>query len=185
MLVKTKVKAFLNREKKERLVAIQIIDNKRYLVSAHVVIELKNNKLDKVLQDYFGEDDVYQDIVIFNPKVAYKEKELGFKVEPAIKLLEQLSKQEATEVDFQEEFQIEKDKYYFFTGEDREVAVDIKKFTFLKEIETKGKAYFFRKVKTFNKTTRKYNEVDTFLLNIENEDVNVYCLPVLAQPKRR
>ena len=109
----------------------------------------------------------------------------SFKVEPAIKLLEQLSKQEATEVDFQEEFQIEKDKYYFFTGEDREVAVDIKKFTFLKEIETKGKAYFFRKVKTFNKTTRKYNEVDTFLLNIENEDVNVYCLPVLAQPKRR
>lgn len=185
MLVKTKVKAFLNREKKERLVAIQIIDNKRYLVSAHVVIELKNNKLDKVLQDYFGEDDVYQDVAIFNKKFVYREKELGFKVEPAIKLLEQLSKQEATEVDFQEEFQIEKDKYYFFTGEDREVAVDIKKFTFLKEIETKGKAYFFRKVKTFNKTTRKYNEVDTFLLNIENEDVNVYCLPVLAQPKRR
>ena len=109
MLVKTKVKAFLNREKKERLVGIQIIDNKRYLVSPHVVIELKNNKLDKVLQDYFGEDNVYQDVVIFNPKVAYKEKELGFKVEPAIKLLEQLSKQEATEVDFQEEFQIEKD----------------------------------------------------------------------------
>ena len=68
MLVKTKVKAFLNREKKERLVAIQIIDNKRYLVSAHVVIELKNNKLDKVLQDYFGEDDVYQDVAIFNKK---------------------------------------------------------------------------------------------------------------------
>lgn len=185
MLVKTKVKAFLNREKKERLVAIQIIDNKRYLVSAHVVIELKNNKLDKVLQDYFGEENIYQDIVIFNPKIAYKEKEVGFKVEPAIKLLEQLSKQEATEVDFQEEFQIEKDKYYFFTGEDKEIAVDIKKFTFLKEMGTKGKAYFFRKVKTFNKTTRKYNEVDTFLLNIENEDVNMYCLPVLAQPKRR
>ena len=185
MLVKTKVKAFLNREKKERLVAIQIIDNKRYLVSAHVVIELKNNKLDKVLQDYFGEDDVYQDVAIFNKKFVYREKELGFKVEPAIKLLEQLSKQEATEVDFQEEFQIEKDKYYFFTGEDREVAVDIKKFTFLKEIETKGKAYFFRKVKTFNKTTRKYNEVDTFLLNIENEDVNLYCLPVLVNPKNK
>ena len=43
MLVKTKLKAFLNREKKERLVGIQIIDNKRYLVSTHVVIELKNN----------------------------------------------------------------------------------------------------------------------------------------------
>lgn len=185
MLVKTKVKAFLNREKKERLVAIQIIDNKRYLVSPHVVIELKNNKLDKVLQDYFGEDNVYQNVAIFNKKFVYREKELGFKVEPAIKLLEQLSKQEATEVDFQEEFKIAKDSYYFFKGEDKEVAVDVKKFTFLKEIETKGKAYFFRKVKTFNKTTRKYNEVDTFLLNIENEDVNVYCLPVLAQPKRR
>ena len=185
MLVKTKVKAFLNREKKERLVAIQIIDNKRYLVSAHVVIELKNNKLDKVLQDYFGEENVYQDVAIFNKKFVYREKELGYKVEPAIKLLEQLSKQEATEVDFQEEFKVQKDSYYFFKGEDKEVAVDVKKFTFLKEIETKGKAYFFRKVKTFNKTTRKYNEVDTFLLNIENEDVNVYCLPVLAQPKRR
>lgn len=185
MLVKTKLKAFLNREKKERLVGIQIIDNKRYLVSAHVVMELKNNKLDKVLQDYFGEDNVYQDVAIFNKKFVYREKELGYKVEPAIKLLEQLSKQEATEVDFQEEFKIAKDSYYFFKGEDKEVAVDVKKFTFLKEIETKGKAYFFRKVKTFNKTTRKYNEVDTFLLNIENEDVNVYCLPVLAQPKRR
>ena len=185
MLVKTKLKAFLNREKKERLVGIQIIDNKRYLVSAHVVMELKNNKLDKVLQDYFGEDNVYQNVAIFNKKFVYREKELGFKVEPAIKLLEQLSKQEATEVDFQEEFKIAKDSYYFFKGEDKEVAVDVKKFTFLKEIETKGKAYFFRKVKTFNKTTRKYNEVDTFLLNIENEDVNVYCLPVLVQPKRR
>ena len=185
MLVKTKVKAFLNREKKERLVAIQIIDNKRYLVSAHVVIELKNNKLDKVLQDYFEEDNVYQDVVIFNPKVAYKEKELGFKVEPAIKLLEQLSKQEATEVDFQEEFKVQKDNYYFFKGEDKEVAVDVKKFTFLKEMETKGKAYFFRKVETYNRKTDKYNEVDTFLLNIENEDVNIYCLPVFAKPENR
>ena len=186
MLVKTKVKAFLNREKKERLVAIQIIDNKRYLVSAHVVMELKNNKLDKVLQDYFGEDNVYQDVVIFNPKVAYKEKELGFKVEPAIKLLEQLSKQEATEVEFQEEFKIQKDSYYFFKGEDdKEVAVDVKKFTFLKEMETKGKAYFFRKVETYNRKTAKYNEVDTFLLNIENEDVNIYCLPVFARPENR
>lgn len=182
MLVKTKVKAFLNREKKERLVGIQIIDNKRYLVSPHVVIELKNNKLDKVLQDYFGEDNVYQDVVIFNPKVAYKEKELGFKVEPAIKLLEQLSKQEATEVDFQEEFKVQKDSYYFFKDEDKEVAVDVKKFTFLKEMETKGKAYFFRKVETYNRKTDKYNEVDTFLLNIENEDVNIYCLPVFARP---
>ena len=182
MLVKTKLKAFLNREKKERLVGIQIIDNKRYLVSAHVVIELKNNKLDKVLQDYFGEDNVYQDVVIFNPKVAYKEKELGFKVEPAIKLLEQLSKQEATEVDFQEEFKVLKDSYYFFKGEDKEVAVDVKKFTFLKEMETKGKAYFFRKVETYNRKTDKYNEVDTFLLNIENEDVNIYCLPVMVNP---
>lgn len=185
MLVKTKVKAFLNREKKERLVGIQIIDNKRYLVSAHVVIELKNNKLDKVLQDYFGEDNVYQDVVIFNPKVAYKEKELGFKVEPAIKLLEQLSKQEATEVDFQEEFKVQKDSYYFFKGEEKEVAVDVKKFTFLKEMETKGKAYFFRKVKTYNKATRKYGEVDTFLLNIENEDVNIYCLPVFVRPENK
>ena len=185
MLVKTKVKAFLNREKKERLVAIQIIDNKRYLVSAHVVIELKNNKLDKVLQDYFGEENVYQDVVIFNPKVAYKEKEVGFKVEPAIKLLEQLSKQEATEVDFQEEFKVLKDNYYFYTDGNKEISVDVKKFTFLKEIETKGKAYFFRKVETYNRKTDKYNEVDTFLLNIENEDVNIYCLPVLAQPKRR
>ena len=185
MLVKTKLKAFLNREKKERLVGIQIIDNKRYLVSAHVVIELKNNKLDKVLQDYFGEDNVYQDVAIFNKKFVYREKELGYKVEPAIKLLEQLSKQEATEVNFQEEFQIEKDKYYFFTGEDREVAVDIKKFTFLKEIETKGKAYFFRKVKTYNRKTDKYNEVDTFLLNIENEDVNIYCLPVMVNPENK
>lgn len=182
MLVKTKLKAFLNREKKERLVGIQIIDNKRYLVSAHVVIELKNNKLDKVLQDYFGEDNVYQDVVIFNPKVAYKEKELGFKVEPAIKLLEQLSKQEATEVDFQEEFRVQKDNYYFFKGEDKEIAVDVKKFTFLKEMETKGKAYFFRKVETYNRKTDKYNEVDTFLLNIENEDVNIYCLPVMVSP---
>ena len=182
MLVKTKVKAFLNREKKERLVAIQIIDNKRYLVSPHVVIELKNNKLDKVLQDYFGEDNVYQDVVIFNPKVAYKEKELGFKVELAIKLLEQLSKQEATEVDFQEEFRVQKDNYYFFKGEDKEIAVDVKKFTFLKEMETKGKAYFFRKVETYNRKTDKYNEVDTFLLNIENEDVNIYCLPVMVSP---
>jgi len=182
MLVKTKVKAFLNREKKERLVGIQIIDNKRYLVSPHVVIELKNNKLDKVLQDYFGEDNVYQDVVIFNPKVAYKEKELGFKVEPAIKLLEQLSKQEATEVDFQEEFRVQKDNYYFFKGEDKEIAVDVKKFTFLKEMETKGKAYFFRKVETYNRKTDKYNEVDTFLLNIENEDVNIYCLPVMVSP---
>lgn len=183
MLVKTKVKAFLNREKKERLVAIQIIDNKRYLVSAHVVIELKNNKLDKVLQDYFGEDDVYQDIVIFNPKVAYKEKEVGFKVEPAIKLLEQLSKQEATEVEFKEEFKVLKDNYYFYKGEDKEVAVDVKKFTFLREMETKGKAYFFRKVETYNRKTDKYNEVDTFLLNIENEDVNIYCLPVMVNPE--
>ena len=182
MLVKTKVKAFLNREKKERLVGIQIIDNKRYLVSPHVVIELKNNKLDKVLQHYFGEDNVYQDVVIFNPKVAYKEKELGFKVEPAIKLLEQLSKQEATEVDFQEEFRVQKDNYYFFKGEDKEIAVDVKKFTFLKEMETKGKAYFFRKVETYNRKTDKYNEVDTFLLNIENEDVNIYCLPVMVSP---
>ena len=182
MLVKTKVKAFLNREKKERLVGIQIIDNKRYLVSPHVVIELKNNKLDKVLQDYFGEDNVYQDVVIFNPKVAYKEKELGFKIEPAIKLLEQLSKQEATEVDFQEEFRVQKDNYYFFKGEDKEIAVDVKKFTFLKEMETKGKAYFFRKVETYNRKTDKYNEVDTFLLNIENEDVNIYCLPVMVSP---
>ena len=185
MLVKTKVKAFLNREKKERLVGIQIIDNKRYLVSPHVVIELKNNKLDKVLQDYFGEDNVYQDVVIFNPKVAYKEKELGFKVEPAIKLLEQLSKQEATEVDFQEEFRVQKDNYYFFKGEDKEIAVDVKKFTFLKEMETKGKAYFFRKVETYNRKTDKYNEVDTFLLNIENEDVNVYCLPVMVSPESK
>ncbi len=182
MLVKTKVKAFLNREKKERLVAIQIIDNKRYLVSAHVVIELKNNKLDKVLQDYFGEDNVYQDIAIFNKKYVYREKELGFKVEPAIKLLEQLSKQEATEVDFQEEFRVQKDNYYFFKGEDKEIAVDVKKFTFLKEMETKGKAYFFRKVETYNRKTDKYNEVDTFLLNIENEDVNIYCLPVMVSP---
>lgn len=182
MLVKTKVKAFLNREKKERLVAIQIIDNKRYLVSAHVVIELKNNKLDKVLQDYFGEDNVYQDIAIFNKKYVYREKELGFKVEPAIKLLEQLSKQEATEVDFQEEFRVQKDNYYFFKGEDKEIAVDLKKFTFLKEMETKGKAYFFRKVETYNRKTDKYNEVDTFLLNIENEDVNIYCLPVMVSP---
>lgn len=182
MLVKTKVKAFLNREKKERLVAIQIIDNKRYLVSAHVVIELKNNKLDKVLQDYFGEEDVYQDVAIFNKKFVYREKELGFKVAPAIKLLEQLSKQEATEVDFQEEFKVLKDNYYFFKGEDKEVAVDVKKFTFLKEMETKGKAYFFRKVETYNRKTDKHNEVDTFLLNIENEDVNVYCLPVLVSP---
>lgn len=182
MLVKTKVKAFLNREKKERLVAIQIIDNKRYLVSAHVVIELKNNKLDKVLQDYFGEDNVYQDIAIFNKKYVYREKELGFKVEPAIKLLEQLSKQEATEVDFQEEFRVQKDNYYFFKGEDKEIAVDVKKFTFLKEMKTKGKAYFFRKVETYNRKTDKYNEVDTFLLNIENEDVNIYCLPVMVSP---
>ena len=185
MLVKTKVKAFLNREKKERLVAIQIIDNKRYLVSAHVVIELKNNKLDKVLQDYFGENDVYQDVAIFNKKFVYREKELGYKVEPAVKLLEKLSKQEATEINFQEEFQIGKDKYYFFTGEDKEVAVDVKKFTFLKEMETKGKAYFFRKVETYNRKTDKYNEVDTFLLNIENEDVNIYCLPVFARPENR
>ena len=128
---------------------------------------------------------VYQDVAIFNKKFVYREKELGYKVEPAIKLLEQLSKQEATEVDFQEEFQIEKDKYYFFTDEDKEIAVDVKKFTFLKEMETKGKAYFFRKVKTFNRTTRKQYEVDSFLLNIEDEDVNMYCLPVLAQPKRR
>lgn len=182
MLVKTKVKAFLNREKKERLVGIQIIDNKRYLVSPHVVIELKNNKLDKVLQDYFGEDDVYQDVVIFNPKVAYKEKEVGFKVEPAIKLLEQLSKQEATEVDFQEEFKVLKDSYYFYKGGDKEISVDVKKFTFLKEMETKGKAYFFRKVETYNRKTDKYNEVDTFLLNVENEDVNIYCLPVMVSP---
>lgn len=186
MLVKTKVKAFLNREKKERLVGIQIIDNKRYLVSAHVVMELKNNKLDKVLQDYFGEDDVYQDVVIFNKKFVYREKELGYKVEPAIKLLEQLRKQEPTEVEFQEEFKIQKDSYYFFKGEDnKEIAVDVKKFTFLKEMESKGKAYFFRKVKTYNKTTRKYSEVDTFLLNIENEDVNLYCLPVLVNPKNK
>ena len=185
MLVKTKVKAFLNREKKERLVAIQIIDNKRYLVSAHVVIELKNNKLDKVLQDYFGEDDVYQDVAIFNKKFVYREKELGFKVEPAIKLLEQLSKQEATEVEFNKEFKVQKDSYYFYTDGDKEVVVDVKKFTFLKEMETKGKAYFFRKVKTYNKTTRKYSEVDTFLLNIENEDVNLYCLPVLVNPKNK
>ena len=185
MLVKTKLKAFLNREKKERLVGIQIIDNKRYLVSAHVVMELKNNKLDKVLQDYFGEENVYQDVVIFNQKVAYKEKELGYKVEPAIKLLEQLSKQEATEVEFKEEFKVLKDSYYFFKGEDKEVAVDVKKFTFLKEMETKGKAYFFRKVETYNRKTDKYNEVDTFLLNIENEDVNIYCLPVFARPENR
>ena len=186
MLVKTKVKAFLNREKKERLVAIQIIDNKRYLVSAHVVIELKNNKLDKVLQDYFGEENVYQDVAIFNKKFVYREKELGYKVEPAIKLLEQLSKQEATEVDFQEEFKVQKDNYYFFKGEDdKEVAVDVKKFTFLKEMETKGKAYFFRKVETYNRKIDKYNEVDTFLLNIENEDVNIYCLPVFARPENR
>lgn len=185
MLVKTKVKAFLNREKKERLVAIQIIDNKRYLVSAHVVMELKNNKLDKVLQDYFGEDNVYQDVVIFNKKFVYREKELGYKVEPAVKLLEQLSKQEATEVDFQEEFKVQKDSYYFFKGEDKEVAVDVKKFTFLKEMETKGKAYFFRKVETYNRTTRKYGKVDTFLLNIENEDVNIYCLPVMVSPENK
>lgn len=183
MLVKTKVKAFLNREKKERLVGIQIIDNKRYLVSAHVVIGLKNNKLDKVLQDYFGEDNVYQDVVIFNPKVAYKEKEVGFKVIPAIKLLEQLSKQESTEVEFKEEFKVLKDSYYFYKGGDKEVAVDVKKFTFLKEMETKGKAYFFRKVETYNRKTDKYNEVDTFLLNIENEDVNIYCLPVMVNPE--
>ena len=185
MLVKTKVKAFLNREKKERLVAIQIIDNKRYLVSAHVVIELKNNKLDKVLQDYFGEDNVYQDVAIFNKKFVYREKELGYKVEPVIKLLEQISKQEATEVDFQEEFKVQKDNYYFFKGEDKEVAVDVKKFTFLKEMETKGKAYFFRKVETYNRKKDKYNEFDTFLLNIENEDVNIYCLPVFARPENR
>lgn len=185
MLVKTKVKAFLNREKKERLVGIQIIDNKRYLVSAHVVIELKNNKLDKVLQDYFGEEDVYQDVVIFNPKVAYKEKEVGFKVEPAIKLLEQLSKQEPTEVDFQEEFKVLKDSYYFYKGGDKEISVDVKKFTFLKEIETKGKAYFFRKVETYNRKKDKYGEVDTFLLNIENEDVNIYCLPVMVSPESK
>ena len=185
MLVKTKVKAFLNREKKERLVGIQIIDNKRYLVSAHVVIELKNNKLDKVLQDYFGEENVYQDVAIFNKKYVYREKELGFKVEPAIKLLEQLSKQEATEVDFQEEFKVQKDSYYFFKGEDKEVSVDVKKFTFLKEMETKGKAYFFRKVETYSRKTDKYNEVDTFLLNIENEDVNIYCLPVFARPENK
>ena len=185
MLVKTKVKAFLNREKKERLVGIQIIDNKRYLVSAHVVIELKNNKLDKVLQDYFGEEDVYQDVVIFNPKVAYKEKEVGFKVEPAIKLLEQLSKQEPTEVDFQEEFKVLKDSYYFYKGGDKEISVDVKKFTFLKEIETKGKAYFFRKVETYNRKKDKYGEVDTFLFNIENEDVNIYCLPVMVSPESK
>ena len=185
MLVKTKVKAFLNREKKERLVGIQIIDNKRYLVSAHVVIELKNNKLDKVLQDYFGEENVYQDVVIFHPKFVYKEKQLGYKVEPAIKLLEQLSKQESTEVEFNKEFKVQKDSYYFYTDGDKEVVVDVKKFTFLKEMETKGKAYFFRKVKTYNKTTRKYSEVDTFLLNIENEDVNLYCLPVLVNPKNK
>lgn len=185
MLVKTKVKAFLNREKKERLVGIQIIDNKRYLVSPHVVMELKNNKLDKVLQDYFGEEDVYQDVVIFNKKFVYREKELGYKVDPAIKLLEQLSKQEATEVEFNKEFKVQKDSYYFYTDGDKEVVVDVKKFTFLKEMETKGKAYFFRKVKTFNKTTRKYGEVDTFLLNIENEDVNLYCLPVLVNPKNK
>ena len=185
MLVKTKLKAFLNREKKERLVGIQIIDNKRYLVSAHVVIELKNNKLDKVLQDYFGEDNVYQDVVIFNPKVAYKEKEVGFKVIPAIKLLEQLSKQESTEVEFKEEFKVLKDSYYFYKGGDKEISVDVKKFTFLKEIETKGKAYFFRKVETYNRKTDKYNEVDTFLLNIENEDVNIYCLPVMVSPENK
>lgn len=185
MLVKTKLKAFLNREKKERLVGIQIIDNKRYLVSAHVVIELKNNKLDKVLQDYFGEENVYQDVAIFNKKYVYREKELGFKVEPAIKLLEQLRKQEPTEVEFQEEFKVLKDSYYFFKGEDKEVAVDVKKFTFLKEMETKGKAYFFRKVETYNRKTDKYNEVDTFLLNIENEDVNIYCLPVMVSPKNK
>lgn len=185
MLVKTKLKVFLNREKKERLVGIQIIDNKRYLVSAHVVIELKNNKLDKVLQDYFGEENVYQDVAIFNKKYVYREKELGFKVEPAIKLLEQLRKQEPTEVEFQEEFKVLKDSYYFFKGEDKEVAVDVKKFTFLKEMETKGKAYFFRKVETYNRKTDKYNEVDTFLLNIENEDVNIYCLPVMVSPKNK
>ena len=186
MLVKTKLKVFLNREKKERLVGIQIIDNKRYLVSAHVVIELKNNKLDKVLQDYFGEENVYQDVVIFNKKYVYREKELGFKVEPAIKLLEQLRKQEPTEVEFQEEFKVLKDSYYFFKGEDdKDIAVDVEKFTFLKEIETKGKAYFFRKVETYNRKTDKYNEVDTFLLNIENEDVNIYCLPVLVSPKNK
>ena len=185
MLVKTKLKAFLNREKKERLVGIQIIDNKRYLVSAHVVIELKNNKLDKVLQDYFGEDNVYQDVVIFNPKVAYKEKEVGFKVIPAIKLLEQLSKQESTEVEFNKEFNVQKDNYYFYTDGDKEVVVDVKKFTFLKEMETKGKAYFFRKVETYNRKKDKYDEVDTFLLNIENEDVNIYCLPVFAKPENR
>lgn len=186
MLVKTKLKAFLNREKKERLVGIQIIDNKRYLVSAHVVIELKNNKLDKVLQDYFGEENVYQDVAIFNKKFVYREKEVGFKVEPVIKLLEQLSKQESTEVEFQEEFKISKDSYYFFKGEDdKEVAVDVKKFSFLKEMETKGKAYFFRKVETYNRKTDKYNEVDTFLLNIENEDVNIYCLPVFARPENK
>ena len=186
MLVKTKVKAFLNREKKERLVGIQIIDNKRYLVSAHVVMELKNNKLDKVLQDYFGEEDVYQDVVIFNKKFVYREKELGYKVEPVIKLLEQLSKQEPIEVEFQEEFKISKDRYYFFKGEDdKEVAVDVKKFSFLKEMETKGEAYFFRKVETYNRKNDKYNEVDTFLLNIENEDVNIYCLPVFAKPENR
>ena len=185
MLVKTKLKVFLNREKKERLVGIQIIDNKRYLVSAHVVIELKNNKLDKVLQDYFGEENVYQDVAIFNKKYVYREKELGFKVEPAIKLLEQLRKQEPTEVEFQEEFKVLKDSYYFFKGEDKEVAVDVKKFTFLKEMETKGKAYFFRKVETYNRKTDKYNEVDTFLLNIENEDVNIYCLPVMVSSKNK
>ena len=185
MLVKTKVKPFLNREKKERLVGIQIIDNKRYLVSAHVVIELKNNKLDKILQDYFEEDNVYQDVVIFNKKFVYREKELGFKVEPAIKLLEQLSKQEATEVEFNKEFKVQKDSYYFFKSEDKEVAVDVKKFTFLKKMETKGKAYFFRKVETYNRKTDKYNEADTFLLNIENEDVNIYCLPVMVNPENK
>ena len=185
MLVKTKVKAFLNREKKVRLVGIQIIDNKRYLVSPHVVMELKNNKLDKVLQDYFGEEDVYQDVAIFDKKFVYREKELGYKVEPAIKLLEQLSKQEPTEVEFNKEFKVQKDSYYFYTDGDKEVVVDVKKFTFLKEIETKGKAYFFRKVKTYNRTTRKYDEVDTFLLNIENEDVNIYCLPVMVNPKNK
>lgn len=182
MLVKTKLKAFLNREKKERLVGIQIIDNKRYLVSAHVVIELKNNKLDKVLQDYFGEENIYQDIVVFNPKIAYKEKEVGFKVEPAVKLLEQLSKQESTEVEFKEEFKVLKDSYYFYTDGNKEISVDVKKFTFLKEMEPKGKAYFFRKVETYNRKTDKYNEVNTFLLNIENEDINIYCLPVLVSP---
>ena len=52
-------------------------------------------------------------------------------------------------------------------------------------METKGKAYFFRKVETYNRKTDKYNEVDTFLLNIENEDVNIYCLPVMVSSKNK